>query len=181
MSFVNTKSGQIEIIEPTHSTIKEIQSILPFGFYPFEESFNGYRFGFVVICDSEELNCIKQQPVEVEEKVAHRLIHFHQLITLDTYIQIKDKIGDSLYYATPYLKNKGDLGYESGLAHFLYPRNISHEIANGAYESFLGEGATDLFMTFVKAFQEINKASGLNLQYVGLDIRTRAQLGSLIS
>ena len=181
MSSVNTKSGQIEIIEPTHSIIKEIQSILPFGFYPFEETFNGYKFGFVVKCDSEELKCIKQQPVEVEEKVAHRLIHFHQLLTLETYIQIKDKIGDSLYYATPYLKNKGDIGYESGLAHFLYPRNIVHEMANGAYESVFGEGATDLFMTFAKTYQEINKASGLNLQYLGLDIRTRAQLGSLIS
>jgi hypothetical protein len=36
-------------------------------------------------------------------------------------------------------------------------------------------------MTFAKAYREINKASGLNLQYLGLDIRTRAQLGSMIS
>lgn len=97
---------RIEILEPTDSLLKEIQSILPFGFYPFNESFNGYKFGFVIKCDSDELRCLKQQPVEVEEKVAHKLIHFHQLLTLETYIQIKDKIGDSLYYATPYLKKK---------------------------------------------------------------------------
>jgi len=181
MSTVNTKSGNIEIIEPTNAFIEEIQSILPFGFYPFEKSFNGYRFGFVVKCDSDELKCIKQQPVEVEEKVAHKLIHFHHILTLDTYIQIKDKIGDSLYYATPYLKNKGDIGYESGIAHFLYPQNIAHKIANDAYESVFGEGATDLFMTFAKTYQEINKASGLKLQYLGFDIRTRAQIGPLIS
>ena len=60
-------------------------------------------------------------------------------------------------------------------------QNIAHEIGNGAYESIFGKGATDLFMTFAKAYREINKASGLNLQYLGLDIRTRAQLGSLIS
>lgn len=181
MSYVNTKMGQIEILEPTDSLLKEIQSILPFGFFPFNESFNGYKFGFVIKCDSDEMRCLKQQPVEVEEKVAHKLILFHQLLTLETYIQIKDKIGDSLYYATPYLKNKGDIGYETGIAHFLYPQNMAHDIGNGAYESIFGKGATDLFMTFAKAYREINKASGLNLQYLGLDIRTRAQLGSLIS
>lgn len=181
MNYVNTKMGQIEISEPTDSLLKEIQSILPFGFLPFNESFNGYRFGFVIKCDSDEMKCLKQQPAEVEEKVAHKLILIHQLLTIDTYIQIKDIIGDSLYYATPYLKDKGDIGYETGIAHFFYPQNMEHKIENGAYESLFGEGATDLFMTFAKAYQENNKASGLNLQYLGLDIRTRAQLGSMIS
>ena len=67
MSYVNTKMGQIEILEPTDSLLKEIQSILPFGFFPFNESFNGCKFGFVIKCDSDELWCLKQQPVEVEE------------------------------------------------------------------------------------------------------------------
>lgn len=181
MSYVNTKMGQIEILEPTDPLLKEIQSILPFGFLPFNESFNGYRFGFVIKCDSDEMKCLKQQPAEVEEKVAHKLILIHQLLTIDTYIQIKDIIGDSLYYATPYLKDKGEIGYETGIAHFFYPQNMEHKIENGAYESLFGEGATDLFLTFAKAYQENNKASGLNLQYLGLDIRTRAQLGSMIS
>lgn len=181
MSYVNTKMGQIELIEPSDTILKEIQSILPFGFFPFNESLNGYKYGFVIKCDSDELKCLKQQPIEVEENVAYKLIQIHQLLILDTYIQIKDKIGDSLYYATSYLKNKGDKGYETGIAHFLFPQNITHEIKNGAYESYFGEGASDLFMTFANAYQEINKTSGLNLQYLGLDIRTRAQLGSLIS
>lgn len=180
MNYISTKMGQIEILEPSESFLKEIQSILPFGFFPFKESFNGYKFGFVIKCDSDELKCLKLQPVEVEEKVAHQLIHFHHLLTLETYIQIKDKIGDSLYYATPYLKNKGEIGFETGIAHFLYPRKMAHEFGNDDYDSILGEGATDLFTTFAKAYQEINIASGLNLQYLGLDIRTRAQLGSLI-
>jgi hypothetical protein len=58
---------------------------------------------------------------------------------------------------------------------------MAHEIGNDAYESIFGEGATDLFMIFAKAYKGINKTNGLNLQYIGLDIRTRAQLGSLIS
>jgi hypothetical protein len=181
MKYVNTKMGQIKILEPSKSVLKEIQSILPFGFFPFKESLNGYKFGFVIKCDSEELKCIKQQPVEVEEKVAQKLILLHQILTLETYLQIKDKIGDSLYYATPYLKNKGNIGYETGIAHFLYPQKMAHEIGNDAYERIFGEGATDLFMIFAKAYKGINKTNGLNLQYIGLDIRTRAQLGSLIS
>ncbi len=181
MSYVNTKAGPIEILDPSESFLKEIQSILPFGCFPLEKAFNGYRFGFVVKCDSDELKCLKQQPIEVDEKIANKLIHLHHLLILDTYIQIKEKIGDSLYYATPYLKNKGDIGYETGIAHFFYPQKITHVIGNNAYESVFGKGATDLFMTFAKTYQDINKASGLNLQYLGLDIRTRSQLGSLIS
>lgn len=181
MNYINTKMGQIELLESTDSLLKDIQSILPFGFLPFKEPFNGYKFGFVIKCDSNEMRCLKQQQVEVEEKVAHKLILVHQLLTLETYIRIKDKIGDSLYYATPYIKKKGDIGYETGIAHFLYPQNMAHEIGNGNYDSIFGEGATDLFMLFGKTYQEINKASGLNLQYLGLDIRTRAQLGSFVS
>lgn len=180
MSYVNTTKGPIETLAPSNSILKEIQSILPFGLYPLNEPLNGCRFGFVFKCDSDELKCLKQQPVEVQEEMVNKLILFHQLLTLDTYIQIKDKIGDSLYFATLYLKNKGDRGYESGIAHFIYPQNVAHKIANSAYESVFGKGATDVFMTFAKTYQEINKATGLNLQYLGLDIRTITQIGSLL-
>ena len=125
--------------------------------------------------------CLKQQPIEVEEQIAYRLIHLHHLLILDTYLQILYKVGDSIYYATPYLKNKGERGYEAGIAHFIYPQGIKHELENGAYERIFGEGAADLLMTFAKTYQDINKASGLNIQYLGLDIRTRAQLGAFIS
>ena len=54
------------------------------------------------------------------------------------------------------------------------------KIANSGYERVFGKGATDLFMTFAETYHEINKASGLNLQYLGLDIRTIAQIGSLL-
>jgi len=176
-----TKSGEIEICEVGLCLLKEIQNILPYGFVPLKETFNGYRYGFVVKCDSEELKCLKQQPVEVEEKVANKMIHFHHLLILDTYVQIMEQIGDSLYYATPYLKNKGDKGYETGIVHFLFPKRVEHITKNCSYEKIFGDGATDLFMTFIKKFQEINKASGLDIPYIGFDVRTRAQIGSLIS
>lgn len=181
MSYINTNSGQIEIIESSVSLLKEIQTMLPYGFFSFNEPVNGYKYGFVIKCGSEELKCLKQQPVEASEEVAHRLIHVHHLFILDTYVQIKDKIGDSIYYATPYLKNKGESGFESGIAHFFYPKGIKHQMGNSAYETPFGEGATDLLMTFAQTYQQVNKSSGLNLHYIGLDLRTRAQLGALIS
>lgn len=181
MRILHTQSGLIEISEANESLLKEIQSLLPYGFYPFAKPINGCQFGFVVKCESKELLCIKQQPIEVDEKTAFNLINLHHLLILESYIQVVDKIGDSIYYATPYIKNKGERGFESGIAHLIYPQSIKHEINNGAYERFFGDGATDLFMTFARAYQKINKSSGFNVQYLGLDIRSRSQIGALIS
>lgn len=181
MTILNTKSGDIRIIEPNETLLKEIQELLPFGLYPFDKEFNGYKYGFVIKCEDDELKCLKQQPVEVPEQVAHKMIHFHHLLILDTYLKIKDEIGDSIYYATPYLKNKGEAGFESGIAHFFYPKNFEKICNNSSYDRLFGVGATDIFMKFGKAYQTINKSCGLNIHYIGLDIRTRAQLGALIS
>ena len=178
---MDTQFGQIEIISPEASLIKEIQGILPYGFYPFNQEFKGYKYGFVIKCDSDEMKCIKQQPVEASEEVAHRLILIHHILILKTYLQIRDQIGDSIYYATPYLKNKGDRGFESGVAHFIFPENVKVGEGNDCYDSYFGSGATKLFQLFVSTFQEQKKEMGLGLSYIGFDIRTRAQLGALVS
>lgn len=178
---MDTQFGQIEILPPEASMIKEIQRILPYGFYPFNQEINGYNFGFVIKCDSEEMKCLKQQPVEVSEEIAHKLILLHHILILKTYIEIKDQIGDSIYYATPYLKNKGDRGYESGIAHFLFPEKEKRREEKECYDLIFGSGATNLFQMFVTTFQALNKEMGLGLSYIGVDVRTRAQLGALVS
>lgn len=127
------------------------------------------------------MKCLKQQPVEVSEEVAHKLILLHHILILKTYIQIKDQIGDSIYYATPYLKNKGDRGYESGIAHFLFPEKVKGKEEKECYDLIFGSGATNLFQMFVTTFQALKKEMGLGLSYIGVDVRTRAQLGALVS
>ena len=176
-----TQFGQIELLHPEVYMIKEIQRILPYGFYPFNQTINGYNFGFVIKCDSDEMKCLKQQPVEVNEDVAHKMILLHHILILKAYLQIKDQIGDSIYYATPYLKNKGNSGYESGIAHFIFPEKVKGKEGNGCYDFIFGSGATNLFQMFVTKFQTLNKEMGLDLSYIGVDVRTRAQLGALVS
>lgn len=178
---MNTKFGQIEIISPDDLFLKEIQGVLPYGFYPLNQEINGYKYGFVVKCESDEMKCIKQQPVEYSEDVAHKLLLIHHILILHTYLKIKDQIGDSIYYATPYLKDKGHNRFESGIAHFIFPNNIKAADGNKAFDSFLGIGATTLFQKFASTFMEIMKQEGLSLSYIGIDIRTRAQLGALFS
>ena len=63
MSYLNTKMVQIGLLDPTDYLLKDIQSILPFGFLPSKESFNGYKFGFVIKCNSDEMKCLNQHPV----------------------------------------------------------------------------------------------------------------------
>ena len=41
MNYVNTKMGQIDLLEPTDSLLKVIQSILPFGFLPIRNPLMG--------------------------------------------------------------------------------------------------------------------------------------------
>ncbi len=45
----------------------------------------------------------------------------------------------------------------------------------------MGEGAQELFDTFGKTFQVVKTQRGINIQYFGLDIRKKSQLGMLQS
>lgn len=85
-----------------------------------------------------------------------------------------------VYYATPYIKEKDNGGYESGIAHFIFPGTDSPKTEHFAYDNAMGVGATGCFMAFMNMFKSITK-DDVKIPYIGLDMRTRSQLGSFIS
>lgn len=191
---IRTTKGEIELVAPSKELLQALQKQMKFGICPFQEEFQGAKYGFVVQCDDEEILCLKQQPVEAPQDIAAKMLYFHQMLILETYLQVGGNMDDGIYYATGYMKDKGDAGYESGIAHFIFPappkpkqkesifsRLFSKSEKSGWSDPYLGEGAQKLFDVFAKAFQLIKTQRGFKIQYIGLDIRKKSQLGMLQS
>ena len=51
------------------------------------------------------------------------MIEVHTVLILVSYCKMIEDNIDGIYYATPYLKDKGQAGWESGIAHFIFPGN----------------------------------------------------------
>ena len=175
---LKTKEGDIIIKDINDSLLKELQSRLPFGFSPLGCEYKGAKYGFVFQCGENELYCVKQQPVEYEHKSAVTLASYHFCMILESYCQIKDFGYDMIYYASPYLKEKAEGKYESGIAHFIFPGSTGPQLDHFAYDGAMGKGATALLMSFLDIFKS---KESLKIPYIGLDLRTRSQLGGLIS
>lgn len=182
MKSIHTEHGDVEIKDLTPDILLELQKRLPYGFFPFNQEYNGARYGFVVKCDTDEIPLLKQQPVECSQDWAYRMIEIHTVLILVSYCKmIEDRI-DGIYYATPYLKDKGQAGWESGIAHFIFPgdEELSNNGLPDAYDEVFGNNATALFGLFMKYYNE-NFDDKFRLQYIGIDLRTRSQIGSLVS
>ena len=178
--LIQTKHGDILLKDLSDELLRVLQNRLTYGFYPYEKDFNGYRYGFVVNCGTEEIYCIKQQPVEMPKDTAYSLVSLHMCQILETYCQLKDTGQDMVYYATPYIKEKNNGEYESGIAHFIFPGTDSPNTAHFAYDGAMGVGATGCFMAFMEIFKNITK-NDVKIPYIGLDLRTCSQLGGFIS
>ena len=183
MKTIHTDYGEVEIRDLTPDLLQELQTRLPYGFLPFNEEFQGTRYGFVVRCGDKEIPLLKQQPVECDKKMAMLLIKIHFVGILAAYCKmIKDNI-DGIYYATPYLKDKGEAGWESGIAHFIFPGKdtpVSDSPVLTSYDGFVGKGGTALLVNFMEHFKEIFDDE-FRIDYIGIDVRTRSQIGNLVS
>lgn len=177
---LKTKFGDIQIIDLNDSLLHKLQSRLTYGFYSFGEDYNGARYGFVVRCGDKEIPCLKQQPVDGSKEFAYRLFSIHSLLILETYCQLMEKGYDSIYYATPYMKEKSDGQLESGIAHFIFPGKDQPEAPYKIYDGALGAGATGLFTKFIELYRS-NFDDSFRIPYIGVDVRTRSQLGSIQS
>ena len=177
---LNTRYGDIRISEPDESLLKEMQTRLKYGFFPLGQEFRGARYGFVVRCGDEEIPCLKQQPADAPQEMANRLFSIHSCLILETYCKLRGREYDMVYYATPYIKDKGDGKFESGIAHFIFPGDCRPEAPFKVYDGALGEGATGLFTAFVEIFRS-HFDDSFSIPYIDIDVRTRSQLGSLSS
>lgn len=187
MQTIETEHGPVKVLDPTEEILIELQKRLTYGFVPLGQDYQGYRYGFVVKCGDKEIPCIKQQPIDMDRSTAMRIMNLHGVLIVDTYCKFISKNLDCAYYATPYFKDKGDNRFESGIAHFIFPGDsLESDVDLGIgrsvtpYDGELGSGATKLLMDYVKEFQS-HFDDKFRIQYIGLDVRTRSQLGSLVS
>ena len=177
---LKTENGDIAITSLSEKLLKILQTKMTYGFMPFKKDFNGAKYGFVVKCDGKEIPCIKQQPIDYNQETALKLISLHNYLILETYCRLSRQNLDMVYYAVPYLKQKGDDSYESGVAHFIFPGDIDCQGDSSLAFDDLGEGATFLLKAFMNEFNNI-KGEKYPIPYIGLDVRTRSQLGSILS
>ena len=177
---LNTQYGSINIYDPDKSLLKELQERLTYGFYPLGQEFQGCRYGFVVRCGDNEIPCIKLQPADMSKDMAEHLFTIHSCLILETYCKLRKKNYDMIYYATPYIKDKRDGKYESGIAHFIFPGDCCPEASSKPFDGALGDGATGLFTSFMEIFGSLFD-DNFSIPYIGIDLRARSQLGSLSS
>lgn len=183
---IHTDKGEIQLEDLSAEMLHELQIRLPYGFFgPFEKDLNGSRYGFVVQCGEEELPLLKQQPVEYDKETAMALVRLHFMLILQAYNDMREQKLDAVYYATPYFKDKGDGKYESGIVHFIFPGEgpipespLTLKVGT-LYDGAFGKGATSLLDYFMQGFNKYKEEFGL--QYIGLDFRTRSQIGALVN
>ncbi|MBS1738286.1 MAG: hypothetical protein JSS98_17020 [Bacteroidetes bacterium] len=183
MALIQTSRGSIDIQKPDTPTLERLQSLLTFGVFPFKQTFHGADFGIVMQCGEKEVYCLKQQPIEVEEKQAHINFQMHHIMIMDAYCRYI-KLGFSgAYLASPYLRQRNNGLWETGVSHFIFPSDnekASEKSFGRAYDSRFGNGATNMFMAFVDCFKQAFSESNLPMpQYFGIDIRPRSHLKSL--
>ena len=183
MTKIQTTKGSVEIQKPDTTTFKRLRNLLTYGVMQFEQTFNGADFGFVMQCGEQEVYCLKQQPLEVERKQAEQLFQLQHFMIMEAYCKYI-KLGFSgAYLASPYLRQRDNGLWEAGVSHFIFPaeNELQHsEPFSKAYDNKFGNGATYMFMEFVRCFKQAFFEAELTIpQYFGIDFRSRSHLQGL--
>ncbi|HCM21058.1 MAG TPA: hypothetical protein DIC46_09870, partial [Porphyromonadaceae bacterium] len=106
------------------------------------------------------------------------------LMIMEAYLQYL-KIGfKGAYLASPYLKQKGNGLWESGVAHFIFPSEQEPGYSNAsfskAYDKKFGDGATNMFLAFMESYKQAFIEAKMRMpHYLGFDVRTRSDIQNL--
>lgn len=182
--MIETPNGPIEITDPEPSLLKTLRNVLPFGIAQFIEPQQDANYGFVMCCGDQEVWCLKQQPLEQEEKAAQSWLNINHMIVMEAYTRYLSHGFSGGYLASPYLRQRDNGLWESGIAHFIFPAPDQGEpeasSPSTAYDSQFGSGATRMLTDFILALQSAYNAIQVpEPRIIGLDIRPRSHLSSL--
>jgi hypothetical protein len=81
---INTPKGEVTLVEPEPSRLRNLRRLLPLGAVRFGESKNGAQFGIVMKCGVKEVYGVKQQPVDIPEDWAERQFFINSLLVAHT-------------------------------------------------------------------------------------------------
>ena len=182
--MIETPNGSIEVSAPEAATMHELRNLLPFGITQFSEPQQNATYGFVMCCGNHEVWCIKQQPLEQEQKAAEQWLHLNHVIIIDAFTLYLAHGFSGGYLACPYIRQRVNGLWESGIAHFIFPagrglesEKISHR---AAYDSQFGPGATTMLERFILALRSAYKEHKIEEpRTIGLDLSPRSHLNSL--
>lgn len=184
MTTIQTPQGEVWLHPPPVDMLRAIRSCLPFGAVRYGATQKGADYGLVMQCGTRELYAVKQQPVDCDEAQSRISFRANSLLVAHSLAAYRGYGFSGLFMPCPYLRAKEGERYEAGIAYFAYPSPRGHESQEyprqEAFDGRFGHGFTTMMSSFITCLKESSKEMGISLaQPVGLDVRSRLQLGSL--
>jgi hypothetical protein len=184
MHTIQTNKGSVELFEPNKEIIRRLNELMPYGVSRLNQVVGGANYGIIMKCGEQEVVCLKQQPLEIERKDAERQFQLHHFMIVEAYCRYLKNEFLGAYLAAPYLRQRNNGLWESGVSHFIFPQKSNKETLEKslrtAYDNQLGNGATEMLFCFVECFKKsFSEANIMMPQYFGLDMRTRSHLQGL--
>jgi hypothetical protein len=181
---IQTPNGLIEVLAPEAAIMSEVRNLLPFGIAQFSEPQQDANYGFVMCCGDQEVWCIKQQPLEQEQKAAEKWLTINHVIIIDAYTRYLAHGFSGGYLASPYIRQREYGLWESGIAHFIFPAANGIESQKNSlrapYDSRFGPGATTMLQHFILALRSAYNENQIEEpRIIGLDLRPRSHLNSI--
>ena len=186
LKIIQTPSGQIRVLEPTRDVLAPLRAILPFGFVGLVPPQEGAHFGIVMQCGKEEAYAIKQQCVDLDEETGDLQFKCNYMVIAGALKHYLDNGFGGLLMPVAYRRTKEGNRIEAGIAYFGRSTPTGPEAVafphQAPYDDHFGRGFRGMIGCFIKALVGSNAATGFRLQSViiGMDIRKRLQLGSII-
>lgn len=186
MKVIQTANGQIRVLEPTSEVFCPLRSILPFGIVGLGPAPDGARFGVVMQCGDEEASAVKQQCVDLDERTGDLQFKCNYMLIAGA---LKGYLGNGfggLLMPVAYRRTKEGGRVEAGIAYFGHSSPTGREAADfpheRPYDDHFGRGFWGMMKHFIAALAGSSATTGLPLQspIIGMDIRKRLQLGSIV-
>jgi hypothetical protein len=183
MTKVSTPQGEVNLYPPPVQLLNAIRSFLPFGAVQFHEQQKGADFGLVVKCGDRELYCVKQQPVDCDERQSMVSYQANTILIAQSLAGYLTHDFSGLFMPCAYIRTKDAGHFESGIAFFGYPSPQGSECQvypySAAYDSQFGRGFTTMMIRFIQKLQQSSRETGITLYTsIGLEVRSCLRLGS---